>query len=117
MRFLADESCDALIVRTLRGLGYDVTYIAEFAPSIADNLILERGKNEQRIIITQDRDFCELVFRDQKPTYGIVLVRIPAPHRLKKADQFTKLVNEYLDQLPGAMTTVKINTIKIRPLN
>lgn len=115
-QFLADESCDALIVRTLRALGHDVLYIAEQAPSETDASILNQGHQQQRIIITEDRDFCELVYRDVQPTYGIVLVRIAAFHRAKKADQITTLVNEYRDELSGAMTTVKLRSIKVRPI-
>lgn len=115
-QFLADESCDALIVRTLRALGYDVVYIAEVAPSQSDENILAQGNREERIVVTEDRDFCELVFRDAKPTYGVVLVRIPVPHRLRKADRITELVENHLDELPGAMTTVMLKRHKIRPL-
>ncbi|GIL14445.1 MAG: hypothetical protein BroJett038_31650 [Chloroflexota bacterium] len=115
-QFLADESCAAVIVHTLRALGYDVVYVAELAPGISDSDILAQGNREKRIIVTEDRDFCELVFRDNKPTYGVVLVRIPVPHRSRKADRITELVNNYADQLPSAMTTVFLNRIKIRPL-
>lgn len=115
-RFLADESCAAVIVHTLRALGYDVVYVAELAPGISDSDILAQGNRDKRIIVTEDRDFCELVFRDNKPTYGVVLVRIPVPHRSRKEDRITELVNHYADQLPGAMTTVFLNRIKIRPL-
>ncbi len=49
--FLADECCDASIVRTLRTLGYDVTYIAEFSPSEEDESVLDRSYREKRILI------------------------------------------------------------------
>jgi uncharacterized protein with PIN domain len=115
-QFLADESCDALIVRTLRKLGYDVTYIAEIAPSMADNNILSQGNQQQRIIITEDHDFCELVYRDRQESYGVVLVRIPVPSRLRKADRITDLVRNHSNELVGAMTTLKLNTFKIKPI-
>jgi len=116
MLFLADESCDALIVRTLRTLGYDVIYIAEVIPSEADENILDWANRDKRILITEDRDFCELVFRDKKPTYGVVLVRIPAPHREKKQVQIEMIVKDHLEELSNAMTTIKPNSFKIRPL-
>lgn len=90
--------------------------IAEQAPSETDANILNQGLHQERIIITEDRDFCELVYRDVQPTYGVVLVRIPVRHRAKKADQITVMVNDHLADLPGAMTTVKLNTIKVRPI-
>ena len=41
MQFLADESCDAIIVLKLRELGYDVAYIAELTPGIEEDEILQ----------------------------------------------------------------------------
>ena len=40
MQFLADESCDGIIVHTLRNLGYDVNYIAESNASASDNIMM-----------------------------------------------------------------------------
>jgi len=77
MRFLADESCDALIVRTLRAQSHDVAYVAEESPGAEDEDVLTRALHGQRVILTEDRDFCALVFRDALPAYGIVLIRIP----------------------------------------
>lgn len=114
--FLIDEGCDAIIVRTLRKLGYDVTFVAEVSPGKPDVDILAWGNRERRVIVTEDRDFCELVFRDKEQTFGIVLIRISDENRLMKAVQITELVNNHADQLPGAMTTVLLNRIKIRPL-
>jgi hypothetical protein len=54
MLFLADESCDALIVRTLRGLEHDVTYVAEFASGEEDNAILKLAL-DQRLRLTYPR--------------------------------------------------------------
>jgi predicted nuclease of predicted toxin-antitoxin system len=110
--FLIDEGCDAIIVRTLRKLGYDVTFVAEVSPGKPDIDILAWGNRERRVIMTEDRDFCELVFRDEKPTFGIVLVRISDENRLMKAIQITELVNSHADELPSAMTTVFLNRIK-----
>lgn len=116
MQFLADESCDAIIVHKLRELGYDVTYIAELTPGIEDDEILQKALQEERLLLTEDRDFCELVFRDKQPTYGIILVRIPAKHRLRKADRIETLVNDYGDQLASTMTTLTITNIRVRRL-
>jgi predicted nuclease of predicted toxin-antitoxin system len=116
MQFLADESCDALIVLTLRDLGYNVTYIAEIAPGMEDDQILAQALKEERLLLTEDRDFCELVFRDAKPTYGIVLIRIRARYRLRKADRIATLVNNYGERLVGSMTTLALLNIRVRPL-
>lgn len=116
IRFLADESCDAIVVRMLRSLGYDVTYIAESSPGITDDIVLTQSLLEERLLLTEDRDFCELVFRDGKSAYGIILIRIPARERHSKAERLAVLVREHGDQLPHAMTTLSPTAVKIRPI-
>jgi predicted nuclease of predicted toxin-antitoxin system len=116
MLFLADECCDALVVRTLRELGYDVTYVAELAPGLADIDVLAQSVSEERILLTEDRDFGELVFKGQETAYGVVLLRIPPEERQQKRDRITALVQGQQSELPGAMVIVTLNTIRIRPL-
>lgn len=116
MRFLADESCDALIVRTLRASGHDVLYIAEVQPGLTDQDVLARSVAESRVVLTEDRDFCALVFRDVRPVYGIVLVRIPPAQRLSKRDRIIALLEAHGDRLSGAMTTLTVRGMRIRTL-
>ena len=116
IRFLTDESCDAIVVRMLRSLGYDVTYIAEASPGITDAAVLTQSLLDERLLLTEDRDFCELVFRDGKLTYGIILIRIPARERHSKAERIAALVRDHSNQLPHAMTTLSPTAVKIRPI-
>lgn len=60
--FLADESCDFLIVRKLRSADYDVLSVAESFPSVTDKQILQHAVKEKRILLTEDKDFGEWVF-------------------------------------------------------
>lgn len=116
MLFLADECCDALVVSRLRDLGYDVTYVAELVPGLTDPDVLAQSVSEKRVLLTEDRDFGELVFREQQTAYGIVLLRIPPEDRQQKQERITTLVQRYENDLPGAIVTVTLNTIRIRPL-
>jgi len=62
MNFLADESCAGPVIRALREAGHDVVAIAEVAKGATDEQVLERALNEKRVLITEDRDFGELVY-------------------------------------------------------
>lgn len=66
MTFLADENIDTQVVRTLRESGYDIEYIAEFQPGIHDGSVMDKANRDGRILITADKDFGELVFRQKK---------------------------------------------------
>jgi predicted nuclease of predicted toxin-antitoxin system len=114
MRFLADENCDRLIVQTLREAGHDVEYVAELSPGDADVDILAHSLTSQRLLITEDLDFCELVFRDAKPAYGIILIRIIP--RTAKIKRVIELIENQGDDLVGIFTTLTVDDVRIRPL-
>ena len=80
MRLLANENFPSDAVTALRLKGYDVAWVREDSPGITDLQVLERAQRESRILITFDKDFGELAFRDGLPaSCGIILFRISLP--------------------------------------
>lgn len=82
MRFLADECCDAALVSTLRGDGHDVLYAVESLRGATDDEILLRAFSERRILLTEEKDFGELVYvsggRRMESCYcGLMLLTVP----------------------------------------
>ena len=76
-RYLANENVPATIVEWLRQQGNDVVHAAETLVGQADETLLDRARAEDRILLTFDRDFGELVHRQrQPPAPGIVLFRL-----------------------------------------
>jgi predicted nuclease of predicted toxin-antitoxin system len=67
MRFLVDESTGAAVVEYLRRSGHDVLAVAETMRQEEDPPILTLAFDEARILITNDKDFGELIFRTGKP--------------------------------------------------
>jgi predicted nuclease of predicted toxin-antitoxin system len=78
MRFLADESCDFAVVRALRAAGHDVIPVAEVSPQLEDPTVLDITVREDRILLTEDKDFGQLVYAARQATAGVVLLRFPA---------------------------------------
>lgn len=76
MKFIADEGVDAQIVAALRKENHDVLYVMEFDAGASDPEILSFANEEDRILITRDKDFGELVFRLKKIHSGIILNRL-----------------------------------------
>ncbi len=63
MKFLANENFPQPSVQLLRSAGYDVESIVERQRGISDSEVIELAVREQRIILTFDRDYGELLFR------------------------------------------------------
>jgi predicted nuclease of predicted toxin-antitoxin system len=76
MKFVADESVDLPIVERLRHDGHIVWYVAEMDPGITDDEVLRQAVQQNAILMTADKDFGELVFRQRRMTCGIILIRV-----------------------------------------
>lgn len=77
MKLLANENFPKAGVMLLRRLGYDILYIAETNFGIRDELVLKIAADENRLIVTFDRDYGELIFKhNHKPTGGVLYLRL-----------------------------------------
>ena len=63
MNLFADESVDRPVVERLREDSHDVTYVAELTPSVTDDELLREANTRSAVLVTADKDFGELVFR------------------------------------------------------
>jgi predicted nuclease of predicted toxin-antitoxin system len=78
-RLLADENVPGPAVTALRREGHDAVWMHEEAPGTPDVEVLARAQQEERVVVTFDKDFGELAFRlGVAATFGVVLFRINA---------------------------------------
>ncbi len=73
MMLLVDESVDRPIVERLRQDAHDCVYIAELSPSINDDQVLQEANIRNALLLTEDKDFGELVYRLGRVHGGVVL--------------------------------------------
>jgi predicted nuclease of predicted toxin-antitoxin system len=109
MKFLLDQSTDARLLPYLKQLGHDVTRISSNYPhSLPDPEVLSLAQHEKRILITDDRDFGELVFRLQQPHAGVIFLRLGtyAPLTLK-TERLAYVLTHYTDQLDQFLVVTK----------
>jgi predicted nuclease of predicted toxin-antitoxin system len=74
MRFMADECVHLAIIGMLRSGGHDVCLASDIMPGATDEHVLAKAAEEDRILLTQDYDFGELVIRLQQASRGVVVV-------------------------------------------
>jgi predicted nuclease of predicted toxin-antitoxin system len=94
MRLVADESCDFSVVVGVRGAGHDVIAIAESMSGVDDEKVIELAASERRLLLTEDKDFGQLVFAATKQNSGVVLIRYPASTRSTLATAVVELLAE-----------------------
>ena len=93
--------------------GYDVLLASDIDPIAADEYLLSLATRERRIIITEDKDFGELVFAQGLPHWCVIrFVEIPAT---EKAECLRELIDNHSDSmLEGAFIVVTQNRVRIR---
>jgi len=115
MNFLADESCAAPVVQALRQAGHDVLAIAEIAAGATDEQVLERAAHEQRVLITEDLDFGNLVFARGRSEAGVILVRFRARARRAKPVTVVEAVSRLGPRLRSAFVVIEPGRVRISP--
>jgi predicted nuclease of predicted toxin-antitoxin system len=116
MRWLADECVDAPSVHRLRNAGNDVLYMAEIASATIDAQLLRRANDENRILLTEDKDFGELVFRLRMAVPGLVLLRIDPEKHLLKWTRLETAVQTFGQRLFGRYVVIEAARFRSRPL-
>jgi len=116
MNFFADESVDRQIVERLRDNGHSVWYVAEMAPSISDDEVLQLANNGSAPLITSDKDFGELVFRQHLVSYGVILVRLSGLSTELKASIVSSTISNHENEILGNFTVISPSRIRIRKI-
>lgn len=113
MRFLADENCDFAVVRALRAAGHDVLAVAEVSPRADDSAVIDFAVREGRILLTEDKDFGQLVYANAQPSGGVIFIRFPATARKALPKAILNLIKEEGPRLAGSFVVVRPGRIRI----
>jgi predicted nuclease of predicted toxin-antitoxin system len=114
LKFVSDESVDSLITQILRENQFQVISISESNSGESDDRVLEIAVQENAILITEDKDFGELVFRLQKKNQGVILIRLSGLPSERKASIVLRAIQENLNQMHFAFTIIEYNFVRIR---
>jgi predicted nuclease of predicted toxin-antitoxin system len=114
MRFLLDEGLPHRLAAFLIALGHDVTAVGHDYPfSLADRAILEIARTEQRIVLTNDKDFGDLIFRDKLPHRGVILFRLGYVPLSVRTALMQRVLDEHADEL-DQFIVVTLHQIRVR---
>ena len=116
MRWLADECVAAGLVALLRADGHDVVYVAEAAAGLSDADVITLASREMRVLLTEDKDFGDLVFRRKRAVPGLVLMRITPESPDLKAMRLTAAIERYGEGLFGRYVVIEEGRFRSRRL-
>jgi predicted nuclease of predicted toxin-antitoxin system len=116
MRLLANENFPGDAVEALRKLGHNVLWILLEAPGSSDQEVLARAQEEDRILLTFDKDFGELAFKELLPaSSGVILFRITATSSKQVARAAVTALESEI-QWEGNFSVVEDDRIRVIPL-
>ena len=115
MNFLADENVDQQIVDRLREDGHNVLYVAELAPGISDDAVFVQANQQESLLLTADKDFGELVFRQNRIAQGVILIRLAGLSPIAKALDVSAVIHAHARELSSAFTVISPGLVRIRP--
>lgn len=113
LRFLADESCDGGIVAALRAAGCDVLSVGESSPGISDEEVIRRATSEGRILLTEDKDFGQLVYAAGEGHTGVILLRYPFPLAPRIGSELARLIGQRADSLTSSFAVMQPGRTRI----
>lgn len=109
---LANENFPAPAIRKLRAAGVDVVAVSEIMPAVSDKEVLEFARREQRWIVTFDRDYGDLVFREGLlPPPAILFFRQEPYPPDRPADLVLAMLSEP-QQAEGCMVVISEQNIR-----
>jgi len=116
MKVLADECCPRVVVEAMRRIGLDVRHAAEADAQTPDTDLLAIANAEVRIIINEDFDFGDLLFRDRFPAVGAIIVFLPELVPDARADRLTSVMQSPELTFYGKLTIVEQRRVRQRAL-
>jgi predicted nuclease of predicted toxin-antitoxin system len=112
MRFLVDESTGPAVARWLQEHQHDVFSVYDAARGLDDETIIQKAFSENRILITNDKDFGEKVYREQRLHRGVVFLRLSNERAANKIAVVERLLENYADRLQDRFVVVTETAVR-----
>lgn len=117
MRFLVDECTGAAVTKFLRNRGFNVTDAQETGPGTDDVDWLSLAVTEDRVLISDDKDFGEAVYRDHLPHTGIVLLRLSKSTPATRVEAVERVLDKHGKSIVGQFIVVTDQKIRFARQN
>lgn len=114
MRFLVDESTGLAVVAFLRREGHDVIAVSEAMPQADDDAILDMARTEERIVVTNEKDFGDLVYRSGRVHSGVLLLRLRDESSAGRVRMVAAVLREHAGRLSGAFVAASEGGVRVR---
>ncbi len=116
IKFLANVNVEKPLIDFLNEKGFDIKWVTNIDKRMPDDRVCELANSEQRIIITNDKDFGDIVFYQKKIAYGIILLRVKGQKSAEKIVVLDKLLENYQDKIANHFVVLTKTKFRFIPL-
>ena len=114
MKFLVDVSVGKKVENWLKGNGFDVLSVRDIDSHAKDSQILRWAIDQQRMIITMDKDFGKLVYNSGMHHAGVLILRLEDADSDTKVEVTKKILAEYYDKIESHFCVFQDGRLRIR---
>ncbi len=106
MRFLVDECTGPAVARWLLKRGYEVFSVYDKGRGMTDEEVIRKANDEGWVLVTNDKDFGEKVYRERRPHKGVILLRLEDERAKIKIRVLARLLEQYGERIEGRFVVV-----------
>ena len=104
---IRDSECTGpAVAKWLRDNGHEVFSVFDEAKGSPDDVILTKALSENWILITNDKDFGEMIFRERREHRGVIFLRLDDERSANKIEVLQHLIESYSERLSIQFVTV-----------
>ena len=117
LRCLIDVGVGKGIERYLQEEGYDTEAVRDIDPRMEDEEIIRTAVSENRMIITMDKDFGELVYHSSMEHSGVLLLRLEDATGTEKLQVVKHILMNYSDRIKNCFCVFQNDKFRIKKIN
>ena len=114
MRFLVDVGVGKKVENWLKGNGFDVLSVRDIDSRAKDSQILRWAVDQQRMIITMDKDFGELIYNSGMQHAGVLILRLEDADSDTKVKVIKQVLTEHHDRIESHFCVFQDGRLRIR---
>ncbi|PKN27695.1 MAG: hypothetical protein CVU64_15465 [Deltaproteobacteria bacterium HGW-Deltaproteobacteria-21] len=112
MRFLVDECTGPGVASWLRERDHEVFSVFEESRGMDDDDIIQKALDEKWILITNDKDFGNKIYRDGRLHRGVILLRLENERTSAKVHVLSLLLDAYSGRIPDSFLVVSEGQVR-----
>lgn len=114
MRVIADEGISREVVNRLRVEGHEVEWVSESCPGATDTDILAKAAIDEAVLLTEDKDFGELVYRKRLGHSGVILLRLDGCSPGEKSEIVANVFRQAIKEIKSAFVVIDNRSVRVR---